>query len=132
MKIGMVCYASHGGSGIVATELGAALAARGDEIHFITNDVPVRMDRFSENIFFHRDVPAHTSVIFLPGFMRQVKIGSGKQFFDIFPAGIAIAMILLKVCRQAILEVFGLHQSLLSADENEPVTGGKPSISLLF
>jgi len=54
MKIGMVCYASHGGSGIVATELGAALAARGHEIHFITNDVPVRMNRFSQNIYFHR------------------------------------------------------------------------------
>lgn len=54
MKVGMVCYASHGGSGIVATELGAALAARGHEVHFITNDVPVRMDRFSENIYFHR------------------------------------------------------------------------------
>lgn len=50
----MVCYASHGGSGIVATELGAALAGRGHEVHFITNDVPVRMDRFMENIFFHR------------------------------------------------------------------------------
>lgn len=54
MKVGMICYASHGGSGIVATELGAALAARGHEIHFITNDVPVRMKRFSENLFFHR------------------------------------------------------------------------------
>ena len=54
MKVGMVCYASHGGSGIVATELGAQLAARGHEIHFITNDVPVRLDRFSENIYFHR------------------------------------------------------------------------------
>ena len=50
----MVCYASHGGSGIVATELGQALAARGHEVHFITSDVPVRMDRFRENIFFHR------------------------------------------------------------------------------
>jgi len=54
VKIGMVCYASQGGSGIVATELGAALAGRGHEVHFITNDVPVRMDRFRENIFFHR------------------------------------------------------------------------------
>jgi N-acetyl-alpha-D-glucosaminyl L-malate synthase BshA len=50
----MVCYASHGGSGIVATELGTELAQRGHEVHFITNDVPVRMDRFMENIFFHR------------------------------------------------------------------------------
>lgn len=50
----MVCYATHGGSGIVATELGAELAARGHEVHFITNDVPVRMNRYRENLFFHR------------------------------------------------------------------------------
>jgi N-acetyl-alpha-D-glucosaminyl L-malate synthase BshA len=54
MRLGMVCYASHGGSGIVATELGAGLAARGHEVHFITNDVPVRLNRFLKNIFFHR------------------------------------------------------------------------------
>jgi N-acetyl-alpha-D-glucosaminyl L-malate synthase BshA len=54
MKIGMICYASQGGSGIVATELGAELSARGHEVHFITNDVPVRMDRYRENLFFHR------------------------------------------------------------------------------
>ncbi len=48
--------ASHGGSGIVATELGAELAGRGHEVHFITNDVPVRMDRYRENLFFHRVV----------------------------------------------------------------------------
>lgn len=54
MKIGMVCYASHGGSGIVATELGVALAARGHKVHFVTNDVPVRLNRFLKNIHFHR------------------------------------------------------------------------------
>ncbi len=54
MRIGMICYASYGGSGIVATELGIELAARGHEVHFITNDVPVRMNRFRENLFFHR------------------------------------------------------------------------------
>ena len=54
MKIGVICYATHGGSGIVATELGASLAGRGHEVHFITNDVPVRLDRFRENLFFHR------------------------------------------------------------------------------
>jgi len=54
VKIGMICYASHGGSGIVATELGTQLALRGHEVHFITNDVPVRLNRFLENLFFHR------------------------------------------------------------------------------
>jgi N-acetyl-alpha-D-glucosaminyl L-malate synthase BshA len=54
MRIGMICYASYGGSGIVATELGGELAARGHEVHFITSDVPVRMNRFRENLYFHR------------------------------------------------------------------------------
>ncbi|MEZ5064795.1 MAG: N-acetyl-alpha-D-glucosaminyl L-malate synthase BshA [bacterium] len=54
MRIGIICYAGHGGSGIVATELGGELAARGHEVHFITNDVPVRMQRYRENVFFHR------------------------------------------------------------------------------
>lgn len=64
MKIGMVCYASHGGSGIVATELGAGLAAQGHQVHFITHDVPVRLNRFLRNIYFHRvdvdDYPVFT------------------------------------------------------------------------
>ncbi|MDP6803309.1 MAG: N-acetyl-alpha-D-glucosaminyl L-malate synthase BshA [Gemmatimonadota bacterium] len=54
MRIAMVCHASHGGSGILATELGTHLAARGCEVHFITNDVPVRLDHFEQNLYFHR------------------------------------------------------------------------------
>lgn len=53
MKIGMVCYPTYGGSGIVATELGEALAARGWEIHFISYANPIRLDSFRENIYFH-------------------------------------------------------------------------------
>ena len=49
----MVCYPTYGGSGIVATELGEALAARGWEVHFISYANPIRLDRFRENIFFH-------------------------------------------------------------------------------
>lgn len=54
MRVGVICYAGHGGSGIVATELGVEFAARGHEVHFITNDVPVRLQRYQENLFFHR------------------------------------------------------------------------------
>ncbi|MCL5046233.1 MAG: N-acetyl-alpha-D-glucosaminyl L-malate synthase BshA [Actinobacteria bacterium] len=53
MKIGIVCYPSVGGSGIVATELGKDLALRGHEIHFICSDVPFRLREFHENIFYH-------------------------------------------------------------------------------
>lgn len=53
MKIGIVCYPTFGGSGVVATELGMALARKGHEIHFITYSEPVRLDTFSENIYYH-------------------------------------------------------------------------------
>ena len=54
MKIGIVCYPTYGGSGVVATELGLALAKKGNEIHFISYKQPVRLDFFSEKIFFHQ------------------------------------------------------------------------------
>jgi N-acetyl-alpha-D-glucosaminyl L-malate synthase BshA len=53
LKIGVVCYPTFGGSGIVATELGKAFAERGHEVHFITYSKPVRMDMFTENMFYH-------------------------------------------------------------------------------
>ncbi len=53
MKIGIVLYPTFGGSGVVATELGKALAAKGHEIHFITYSQPVRLGSFRENIFYH-------------------------------------------------------------------------------
>ena len=46
MKIGIVCYPTYGGSGIVATELGKALANKGHEVHFISYSQPVRLDVF--------------------------------------------------------------------------------------
>ena len=53
MKIGMVCYPTFGGSGVVATELGKALAKNGHEVHFITYRQPSRLDFFNENLFYH-------------------------------------------------------------------------------
>jgi len=53
MKIGIVCYPTYGGSGVVATEVGLGLAKRGHEIHFITYKRPVRLSPFNENVFFH-------------------------------------------------------------------------------
>ncbi|HTV53363.1 MAG TPA: N-acetyl-alpha-D-glucosaminyl L-malate synthase BshA [Terriglobia bacterium] len=53
MKIGITCYPTYGGSGVVATELGLELAARGHEVHFISYAVPVRMSSARERIHFH-------------------------------------------------------------------------------
>jgi N-acetyl-alpha-D-glucosaminyl L-malate synthase BshA len=53
LKIGIVCYPTYGGSGVVATELGIALAEKGHEVHFISYDQPFRLDLFSEKIYYH-------------------------------------------------------------------------------
>src|SRR5690606_37805587 len=53
MRIGIVCYPTFGGSGVVATELGKALAKEGHEVHFITYSQPTRLDFFNENLFYH-------------------------------------------------------------------------------
>ena len=53
LKIGIVCYPTYGGSGVVATELGIALSEQGHEVHFISYDQPFRLDLFSEKIYYH-------------------------------------------------------------------------------
>lgn len=53
MNIGIVCYPTYGGSGVVATELGKALAQSGHNVHFITYSQPSRLDFFNENLFYH-------------------------------------------------------------------------------
>lgn len=54
MKIGILCYPTYGGSGIVATELGMSLAQKGYEVHFISSELPARLDMTQSNIFFHK------------------------------------------------------------------------------
>lgn len=53
MRIGIVCYPTYGGSGVLATELGLALAKHGHQVHFITYRRPVRLNTFHENVYFH-------------------------------------------------------------------------------
>ena len=53
MRIGIVCYPTFGGSGVLATELGKALADKGHQVHFITYQQPVRLNEFNANIFYH-------------------------------------------------------------------------------
>ena len=53
MKIGIVCYPTYGGSGVMATELGLGLAKKGHQVHFITYRQPARLNSFDENVFYH-------------------------------------------------------------------------------
>lgn len=59
MNIGIVCYPTYGGSGVVATELGKGLAAKGHHVHFISYTQPARLDIFMENIFYHEVAMVH-------------------------------------------------------------------------
>ncbi len=61
-RIGITCYSHFGGSGVVATELGLALARRGFEVHFIAHRLPFRLRTFASNVFFHEATPANYPV----------------------------------------------------------------------
>lgn len=67
MRIGIVCYPTFGGSGVVATELGMELAKKGHEIHFITYNQPVRLDSLSKNVHYHEvHVPEYPLFLYQP------------------------------------------------------------------
>lgn len=67
MKIGIVCYPTFGGSGVVATELGKALAKVGHQVHFITYSQPQRLDFFNENLYYHEvNIPTYPLFQYAP------------------------------------------------------------------
>lgn len=94
MKIGIVCYPTFGGSGVVATELGKALADEGHQVHFITYSQPARLDFFSANLFYHevsvRDYP----------------------LFDYAPYESALASKLVDVVRFEKLDILHVHYAI--------------------
>ncbi len=90
MKIGITCYPTYGGSGVVATELGLELAARGHDIHFISYAVPVRMTAVSERLHFHEvemlnyplfDHPPYT--LALASMMYNVAVNEGLDLLHV-------------------------------------------------
>jgi len=94
MKIGIVCYPTFGGSGVVATELGKALADNGHQVHFITYNQPARLDFFSENLFYH-----------------EVSV-SQYPLFDYPPYELALASRLVDVVRFEKLDVLHVHYAI--------------------
>lgn len=67
LKIGILCYPTYGGSGVVATEIGMAMARRGHQVHFISYEVPIRLERFLENVYFHEvEVADHPIFVYPP------------------------------------------------------------------
>jgi len=94
MRIGIVCYPTFGGSGVVATELGIALAKQGHKIHFISYSQPVRLDFFSENIFYH-----------------EVLV-SNYPLFDYQPYELVLASKLVDVVKHENLELLHVHYAI--------------------
>lgn len=94
MKIGIVCYPTFGGSGVVATELGKALAANGHQVHFITYNQPARLDFFSANLFYH-----------------EVSI-SKYPLFDFPPYELALSSKLVDVIRFEKLDLLHVHYAI--------------------
>src|ERR1700743_3699769 len=94
MKIGIVCYPTFGGSGVVATELGKALADNGHQVHFIQYNQPARLDLFSENLFYH-----------------EVSV-SKYPLFDYPPYELALASKLVDVVRFENLDVLHVHYAI--------------------
>lgn len=94
MKIGIVCYPTFGGSGVVATELGKALADRGHQVHFVTYNQPARLDLFSENLFYH-----------------EVSV-SNYPLFDFPPYELALASRLVDVVRFEKLDILHVHYAI--------------------
>jgi N-acetyl-alpha-D-glucosaminyl L-malate synthase BshA len=94
MKIGIVCYPTFGGSGVVATELGMALADKGHEVHFITYNQPVRLDFLSHNLHFH-----------------QVVIEE-YPLFEYQPYELALSSKMVEVVRKHDLEVLHVHYAI--------------------
>ncbi|WP_421873655.1 N-acetyl-alpha-D-glucosaminyl L-malate synthase BshA [Marinoscillum sp.] len=94
MKIGIVCYPTYGGSGVVATELGKALAKAGHQIHFITYSQPTRLDFFSENLYYH-----------------EVNVKS-YPLFDYPPYELALASKMVDVVEHEKIDILHVHYAI--------------------
>lgn len=94
MKIGITCYPTYGGSGVVATELGMELAARGHEVHFITYAVPIRLNGMNERITYH-----------------EVEVAT-YPLFDHPPYTLALATKMVEVAEEASLDILHVHYAI--------------------
>nr|WP_263325924.1 N-acetyl-alpha-D-glucosaminyl L-malate synthase BshA [Neobacillus sp. Marseille-Q6967] len=94
LKIGITCYPTVGGSGVVATELGKMLAERGHEIHFISSSMPFRLNRMYHNIFYH-----------------QVEVNQ-YSVFQYPPYDIALASKMAEVANREKLDLLHVHYAI--------------------
>ncbi|MFH0989730.1 MAG: N-acetyl-alpha-D-glucosaminyl L-malate synthase BshA [bacterium] len=94
MNIGVTCYPTYGGSGVVATELGKALAKRGHSVHFISYALPMRLSGFMDNVYFH-----------------EVEIAN-YPLFDFPLYTLALASKMVEVAKYEKLDLFHCHYAI--------------------
>ena len=94
LKIGVVCYPTYGGSGVIASEIGMAMARRGHQVHFVCLDFPRRLDRFMENVYFHEVVLQDYPLFAYP------------------PYAIGLASKLVEVCTFEKLDLIHVHYAV--------------------
>ena len=94
MRIGIVCYASVGGSGIIATELGKSLAARGHDVHLLSSDTPFRLSEYQPGLTFHRvetpSYPLFREPQYLLSLANKIVQVSRQQELDVVHAHYAV------------------------------------------
>ncbi len=94
MKIAIVCYPTHGGSGVVATELGINLAKQGHEIHFISYSSPFRLHGFQQNVYYH-----------------EVNV-SAYPLFKYPPYDLSLATKIIEIVREYELDIVHAHYAI--------------------
>ena len=92
MKIGITCYPTYGGSGVVATELGLELAQRGHEIHFISYSQPIRLSEPQPNIYYHEVEVSRYPLFDFPPYdlALATRMAEVAQLYDLGPAARAL------------------------------------------
>ena len=133
MKIGIICYPTYGGSGVVATELGKALASVGHQVHFITYTQPPRLDFFSENIFYHEvSVASYPLFEYLPYesalASKMVDVTVNEQL-DLIHVHYAIPHASAAYLAKQILKYKGIHVPVITTLHGTDITlvGRDPS-----
>ena len=126
MRIGFVCYPTFGGSGVVATELGKALADKGHELHFITYSTPARMGSLKSNLFYHEvrvtdyplfDFQPYESVLT----SKMVEIAINYRL-DILHVHYAIPHASAAIMARAILATKGIHLPIVTTLHGTDIT----------
>ncbi|MBA2879197.1 N-acetyl-alpha-D-glucosaminyl L-malate synthase BshA [Anoxybacillus kamchatkensis] len=135
LKIGIVCYPSVGGSGVVATELGKMLAERGHDIHFISSSIPFRLNKVYPNIYYHEVTVNQYSVFQYPPYdlalASKIAEVAKREQLDIIHAHYAVPHAL---CAFLAKQMVGDHLKIVTTLHGTDITvlGYDPSLSDLI